>query len=179
MSEETWYPQQWCWRYPDRCMPPYDGPPHYPFVPDIVVTDLTWYMGRAQRFWLKSRENALAMWAAAGLTFHVKDGTTYRKGRITIGVLPTSDGTRGEAFFGAEPPEAETPYPGRGWAHVDDDWFKVCYDGRNQAGLTKVLAHEIGHTFGFGHGGTGAMSTYATGAVDGEERLALRRYFQL
>lgn len=180
---ELWWPEGYCDRYGDvRCPPAGDGPPHYRSLPTLIVVDigLKKLPRSERRFWRRARNAALAEWEESGLTFDVRTKRAsrgYRKNKITLDCDDSIDGTRGTADFGFLPDD--TKAPGVGWAMIDRAWFQDTYLSRVLAPLRRVIAHEIGHTFGFGHGGTGVMSTYATSNVNEEEIEIIRNYWGL
>lgn len=188
MSEE-WWPEEYCTRYPFRCEPPYDGPPHYPYIPTIHVVDLAAKRLRPKRrvYWHRVREAALGQWSDAGFDIEVLESLgsmAYEPGRVTLDVCDTQDGTRGQHDFGATIPDEhgfQGPWPGVDWIHIDTEWFRNYFLAHNPAALTKVLAHEFGHALGFGHNPDpeGAMSTYAVGRVSDEEKAIAREFWDV
>ena len=186
---EIWWPEEYCTRYDFRCLPPYDGPPHYPYVPTLQVTDLAALSLRPKRqhFWRVAREAALGMWEEAGFNIEVTETMGqrgYEPGTITIDVCDTQDGTRGQTDFGATVPNEngwQTPWAGVCWVHFDNEWFTNYFKARDRASTVKVLGHEFGHALALGHNDDpkSIMNTYATGKVTIEELAVVKGYWHV
>ena len=181
---EPWYPSGYCARYGSQwCSDPYDGPPHYPALPLILVVDLATPRLRLRRrkVWLAALNEALDDWEASGLQL---DGTrdpnfAYAPGTITVDIGPIPDGTAGWGAFGITP-VTENPLPGAGWAWIDGDEFEKLFKAKRPASIRAILAHEIGHTFGFGHAPARACmdtDTFHNTRPTAEELSALSTYF--
>ena len=179
-----WYPSGYCARYGYQwCAPPYDGPPHYPALPYILVVDLATPRLRLRRrkFWQTALDAALNDWEPSGLQL---DGTydssfAYAPGTITVDLAQTPDGTAGWAAFGLTP-WTETPLEGAGWAHVDPDEFEKLFKAKQANSLRAIIGHEVGHTFGFGHAPSPACmdtNTARNTRPTDEELAALNTYF--
>lgn len=195
VNPELWYPERYCERYGQQwCTDPYDGPPHYPALPYILVVDLATprLRRRRRKFWTAALNAALDSWEPSGLQL---DGTrdasfAYAFGTITVDLTDTPDGTAGYAAFGITPedavrwPEAphEAPLPGVGWAHVDPVEFEKIFKSKVSRSLEAIIAHEVGHTFGFGHGPSrNCMDTDTVHNTrpTAEEIKALKDYFNV
>ena len=181
---EPWYPSGYCARYGYQwCSPPYDGPPHYPALPLILVVDLAspTLRRRRRRFWRDALNAALDSWEPSGLQL---DGTqtstfAYAPGTITVAIGPIPDGTAGWGAFGLAP-ITEEPLPGAGWAWVDEDEFEKLFKAKQSRSLEAIIAHEIGHAFGFGHAPPRACmdtDTFHNTRPTAEELAALNTYF--
>lgn len=182
---ELWWPSGYCERYGQQwCTSPYDGPPHYPALPHILVVDLatsTLHL-RRRKFWLAALDAALDSWEPSGLRL---DGTrdssfAYAPGTITISLADTPDGTAGWAAFGFMPGDETTPAPGVGWVQVDRAEFEKVFRAKQAGNLRAIIAHEVGHTFGFGHAPPRACmdtDTVHNTAPTAEEIAALHTYF--
>lgn len=162
----TWYPAE------------YITQPFYPRVFKIRDLSPTHLVGDRLAYWTKCRDAALDMWKV-GMSVRVAQPTAgYKPGFITLDVTQTQDGTAGQAWFGALPPDAVLPAPGVAWAHIDTETFEQQYLSGYSAPMRRIIAHEIGHTLGFGHGGTGVMAASHQGGVNDEEISALRAYWK-
>lgn len=162
----SWYPAE------------YISQPYYPRVFKYVDRAPLHLNGDRLAFWTKARDAALAMWKPGQISFRRAFNHDYDPGFLTLDVTDTQDGTTGQAWFGALPPDATIPAPGVGWAHIDTEWFEQQFLSNIKRELIEVIAHEVGHTLGFGHGGTGIMSSIPGGDVNDEEIAALRAYWK-
>ncbi len=139
MTDTSWYPGS------------YYINPHYDSAPTINYWDLEAFTRRRRKYWNAAWTRALQRWAPVGLdlVFHPGPLGCPEPG-VTCEVLDVPPGVGAWAQFN-EPPECS-------FVQVDITTWRNAYKGRNIAYLTEVITHEVGHTLGFGHGGTGIMS---------------------
>lgn len=154
--------------------------PKYESYPDLILVDVAAPRLRPRRrnFWEKARDKAIAGWAECGVSFEIIEQVTgYNCGEITLDLYDTDDGTKGQAAT-LYPPLPFDCTEGA-WARVDLEWFQQQWMSKVAAPLQAVIGHELGHTLGFGHGGTGIMAPYATERIpNAEECSALRAYWE-
>lgn len=165
-SSTAWYPVS------------YYIQPAYSTFPTIRVQDCYagFFKPRRQRFWRRSREAALAMWAAGGITFDVTESDEpYLCDRITLVPGDVPDPIAGWAAF--EYPPCDEGCEGCAWTQLDLEMVRSLIAGRNFGYLRYLIGHEVGHNLGFGHGGTGIMAGEWGSRVNEEELAALRAYW--
>lgn len=175
---EPWYPSGYCAHYGQQwCTPPYDGPPHYPNAPTIQIHDVAVlrFKPARQDFWKAARKLALDDWRASGLILPVLSTSIgYDAGMITLDCVDIPDVELGGwAGFGMAP-ITEDPLPGVGWVQVERPEFEKLFQANMVGSLRRIIAHEIGHTFGFSHGGTGVMAVPGPNRPNAEELEAVK-----
>lgn len=69
---------------------------------------------------------------------------------------------------------SQSPLNGYGWVSIP---WNTHWADQSAFSIRRMLTHEIGHTLGFGHGGTGTMQA-SYGNVNTEEENALLDYYQ-
>ncbi len=168
MSDQSWYPSN------------YYIQPHYATFPTITLADTTNLLGGAAKFWRAARDGAVAEWYQAGVLFDVFDSVEpYECGVVTLAIGETQ-GQGGMAGF--EYPPCANGCSECAWVHVSQDTFDRAYYSGFRARLRYVIAHELGHTLGFGHNPRrGVMQSTSTRSprISGEEIAALKAYWGL
>ena len=167
-SLPSWYPASY------YIQPHYSTMPAFLLIEDAVRPNLS---GRRRRFWTRARDAGLAQWNDVGFAITVLDTTTpYGANRVTLN------------FDDKVPPELgawhwfEGPPCGIGtgcdWIHFNPTRFEQAYLAHAPGQVKYLVAHEFGHSLGFGHGGTGIMDETPDHAqVNDEEIAAARAYW--
>jgi hypothetical protein len=146
--------------------------PHYASAPRINYWDQESFTGRKRRYWDAAWRRALQRWEPVGLELVYHPGPIgCPSPGVTCAVVDVPPGIGAWAQFN-EPPDC-------GFIEVDVTTWRNAVWGRNIRYLTEVMTHEIGHTLGFGHGGTGIMSYLPdkTTWPNAEEIEAARAYW--
>jgi len=174
MTTASWYPSEY-YKQPGYSKPWYSRVPRIE-IEDTVAPPL----GPLRKaWWRRARTKALAMWAAGGLEFVVTEtppGLLYRNDGITLARTDVPDPIAAWAAF------QHPPCPGGsvncGWVQLDPLAWEQAWKARNLGRMKYLIAHELGHCLGFGHGGTGVMAErWTTNRVNEEELAALRAYW--
>lgn len=164
-----WYPGEYL---PDPAYPPhFKTMPAYLRVVDRIKPQLE---GDRRKFWVRARDAGLAQWALVGFEIRIKALGDYDGNRVTIN-------------FGASPVGAWHCFevcepclkPACDWIHVDPWAFEQLYLSGLRTRLQYWVAHEFGHSLGFGHGGTGIMDQTPEHAKVNEEEIAVARAYWL
>lgn len=167
MSDTSWYPAS------------YDIRPAYTSTPDIAVADIIApRLGPLKRaWWRRARTKALAMWEAGGLRFVVTEGVEpFGDDRITLARADVPDPI--DAWAAWQQPPCPEGSVNCGWVQLDRLAWKQAWRIRNLLRMKYLIAHELGHCLGFGHGGDGIMAArWTTNRVNAEELAALRAYW--
>lgn len=181
MPDTGWYPSSYYIR------------PAYSTVPLIRIVDAAvggFTRWAQRRWWRQQRNKALAMWAAGGLDLKVSESLLpYSNDAITLDLwdVPTGIGAWA-AWQHADEYTGPVPDPrytfNCGWVQIDAPMFASLWQIRKTAKayangrLKYLIAHEVGHTLGFGHGGNGIMAApQVSNRVNEEELRALRDYW--
>lgn len=168
-ADTSWYPSE------------YYIQPHYKTMPerirfeDTIAPRLT---PRRLDFWRRAREVGLAEWAALGVRFVVRERTEYANApnRVTLafaGDVPPNLG----AWHWFEDPSVGPVGDGHDWIHFLPAWFESAFQSRVLGPTVYRVAHEFGHSLGFGHGGVGIMDQTPDHARVNEEELAAARAY--
>lgn len=174
-----WFPADHC--YEGTCdgqlvRPHYETMPDYVRVYDIAVRHSGWTRDQ-RKLWRKARDRALWRWFPDRVSAEppvriLEKGLVrgdYLPQGITLDVFATTSGYSNNSYGGfglapLSPPETAEYDPsawvqGKGFALINraevNNAFRSLVTGR----LTGVICHEVGHAFGFGHGGTGIMES--------------------
>ena len=157
---ESWYPDS------------YYIQPHYATAPTINYWDLESFIGRKRRYWDSAWTRALQRWAPVGLDLQYHPGPMPCPWPgVDVSVVDVPPGIGAWAQFN-EPPEC-------GFVQVDITTWRQAVLGRNIGYLTQAITHEVGHTLGFGHGGTGIMAAPLTAIAPNAEEIAAARAYWL
>lgn len=173
---ESWYPGNY---RPHAAYPPhYSTMPGYLRIVDAGAPELTGY---DRRFWERARDAGLAQWGLVGLDLRLKRFGAYKANRVTLSFMDM------QADYGSDRPglhcfEACPPCQpgvvGCDWVRIDRATFRDYVATRIPAHVSYLIAHEFGHSLGFGHGGTGIMDETPEHAhVNAEEIAAAQAYW--
>lgn len=160
--DTSWYPEE------------YYIQPEFDSWPTINFWDLESFARRRRKYWNAAWSRALQRWEPVGLdlVFHPGPLDCEEHG-ITVEVYDVPPGIGAWAQYNA-PPDC-------GFIQVDVTTWRNALLGRNIGPLTKTITHEVGHTLGFGHGGTGIMAVDVMSgpviAPNAEEIAAARAYW--
>lgn len=160
MTDTSWYPGS------------YYIQPHYASYPTINYWDKEGFTGRRRTYWNHAWRRALQRWEPVGLDLFFHPGPL---GCVAHGIMAeVYDVPPGIGAWAQYNPPPEC-----GFIQVDITTWRNAVRGRNIAYLTEVITHEVGHTLGFGHGGTGIMSYLPdkTPYPNAEEIAAARAYW--
>lgn len=170
--DTSWWPQNY------YIQPHYKTMPEYLRVEDIFAKTIKYLPHR--RLWRKARDIALIRWAPVINWVTSERKTGYRNQRITLTVEDIQPGIGGWAGFEVDPLNPHDPTdccPGMAWVHVDLDTWKQTTGSLTAGPLAYVITHELGHTLGFGHGGTGVMAVPRITAVPNSEEIKLAKEY--
>lgn len=146
--------------------------PHYDSFPTINYWDKHDFNGRKRKYWNHAWTRALQRWAPVGLNlvFHPGPLPCQIHG-ITAEIFDSPPGIGAWAQY--------NPPPECGFVQVDRNVWRNALIARDISYLTEVLTHEVGHTLGFGHGGTGIMSNDPNKDIwpNAEEIAAAKAYW--
>lgn len=169
--------------YPGAYVPDPEYPPHYTTMPaylriEDAVRPKFPVGSRRERFWTRSRDAAFAEWAGVGIKFHLTETTEpYKDNRVSLVLSATLVPPTVPAWHCFECNECED-IDGCDWIQVNRLKFLQFFIARNQKQMTYLIAHEFGHSLGFGHGGDGIMSEDPHAAkVNAEEIAAAKAYW--
>ncbi|RPJ20461.1 MAG: hypothetical protein EHM35_19435 [Planctomycetaceae bacterium] len=163
MTDTSWYPINY------YIQPHYKTMPEYLRVEDAAIMRLTGT--KRQLFWKRCRDSGLAEWAPTGINLKVQEVVQgYRRQRVTLNLADTqTGGDASHCFEDCEPCFDKTACD---WIHIKWDAFEQCFQARNSGKLKYWVAHEFGHSLGFGHGGDGIMDETPDHAVVNDEEIA-------
>ena len=170
MIDASWYPGLY------RPDPAY--PPHYKTMPrvlrlvDAIAPELE---GPRLKFWLRCRDSGLREWDPTGLKIAWRPKLRpYGPDRVTFALMNKADyeatANAMHCFEVCKPIKPGTP--GADWVQIDRVAFEQCYQSRVTQQLKYYVAHEFGHSLGFGHGGDGIMDQTPDHAVVNDEEIA-------
>lgn len=163
--------------YPGEYVPAPQYPPHYSTMPDFLrVRDCMapTLSGKRRDFWLRCRDSGLAEWAPTGIVLRVKaSAVADRPGLVTLAWMTNAEEL--EAGRGAW---HQFNVDGSDWVHFGPVHFEAQFLSRTSATVRYWVAHEFGHSLGFGHGGDGIMDeTPDRAVVNAEEVIVTRNYW--
>ena len=166
-----WYPGEYQ-AYPS--LPPhYSTMPSYLRVVDRIKPQL---IDKRRDVWLAARDRGLAQWAPVGFKIRIKSIGDYDANRVTLNFAEDVDPRLGawHCFEACAP----CSKPGCDWIHILPSAFEALYLSGFTARLQYWVAHEFGHSLGFGHGGDGIMDqTPEHAQVNAEEIAAAKTYW--
>jgi hypothetical protein len=144
--------------------------PHYDSAPTINYWDRETFTARRRKYWNAAWTRALQRWAPVGLdlVFHPGPLGCPSPG-VACEVVDIPPGIGAWTQFN-EPPDC-------GFIEVDITTWQSAYRGRNIGPLTKVITHEVGHSLGFGHGGSGVMAVPLVALSPSAEEIAAARAY--
>jgi len=169
MTDTSWYPEN------------YYIQPHYSTIPDLRIVDAvrpTLHNAR-RKFWLKARNAAFAQWAPVGLRFLITNKGPYKANRVTLALADPQTGLDAGHCFEACLP-CQPGVTACDWIHITPEAFERAFLSRINTHLKYLIAHEFGHSLGFGHGGDGIMDqTPYHAMVSPEEIDAAKAYWRV
>lgn len=163
--------------YPGEYRPAPQYPPHYPTMPaylrirDCIAPTLT---SSYRDFWLRCRDLGLAEWLMTGISLRIKRSAVQdRPGLVTLAWM-----TPAEALEAQRGAWHQFNVDGSDWIHFDRVRFEQQVASNVTTTVKYWVAHEFGHSLGFGHGGDGIMDeTPDHAAVNAEEIAAATAYW--
>jgi hypothetical protein len=159
LADTDWYPES------------YYIQPHYASAPSIFYWDQELFERRKRRYWDAAWTRALQRWEPVGLDLqYVPETADVAVPCIKCSVVDIPPGIGAWTQFN-EPPEC-------GFIQVDVTTWQSALTSRTIGPLTRVITHEVGHSLGFGHGGTGIMATAPlVNGPNAEEIAAAKAYW--
>lgn len=167
---EIWYPSEY------YIQPHYSTMPEYLRFEDTIAPVLT---GKRLDFWRKARKNGLAEWVELGIPFRIKERSDHANGpnRVTLAFAEDVPPNLG-AWHWFEDPSCGPVGDGHDWIHFLPSYFEGQFKSRVLGPMVYRVAHEFGHSLGFGHGGDGIMdSSPDHPKVNAEELAAAKAYW--
>lgn len=171
MTDTSWYPGNY------RPVPEY--PPHYRTMPAFlrIVDSISDQLeGKRLRFWLRARDSGLAEWTVPipQLDLRFPHADPYGPHRVTIDFMDgekdyQTDRDALHCFEVCHPIVPGTP--GADFIRIDRERFEEHYLSRVSQPVKYLVAHEFGHSLGFGHGGDGIMDQTPDHAVVNDEEI--------
>ena len=168
----SWYPSEY------YIQPHYITMPNYLRVEDMVGPTLS--LQRRKR-WTAVATAAFAEWDLLGVEVRFRPAKKpYGANRVTINLMDPASidaqpDLKGWACFEECPPLEK---PGSAYIHINPIALDNAFASRVYSGLKYLVAHEFGHSLGFGHGGVGIMDQTPEHAfVNAEEIEAAKAYW--
>ena len=164
----SWYPAN------HYIKPHYRTMPEFLRIEDMVAPTLA---TRERKLWRTARDRALGQWLPVGFEIRARDARRpYGGNRVTLNIADNENDIGGMHCFEECPPcDGKS---GCDWIHVDQDVWTHAMLGGDTRYLRYVIAHEFGHSLGFGHGGSGIMdATPYHPLVNDEEIAAAKGYW--
>lgn len=169
---ESWYPSEY------YIQPNYNTMPEFIRVEDCVGPTLSL---QRRRIWNRVATAGFLEWDEVGFDVRFRPARKpYGGNRVTIALMdPASIGgapdLKGWACYEECPPLVK---PASAYIHINPIALDNAFASRVYTGLKYLVAHEFGHSLGFGHGGNGIMDqTPDHAAVNAEELAAAKEYW--
>lgn len=168
----SWYPGEY------RPAPWY--PPEYRSIREdqrLVVNDNIAPSLEGDRLlaWRKTRNRAFAQWSPVGINIRVRENNRVNRiGRVTLAFMTPEEDAESYDI------DAWHQYNENGsdWIHFEPVAVEQAFLAHSYSHLRYLVAHEFGHSLGFGHGGTGIMDQTPYHAfVNAEEIAAAQAYW--
>lgn len=173
MTSPSWYPSEY------YIQPHYTTMPAYLRFEDAIAPALE---GKRLAFWRRCRTAGLAQWAELGVEFRIKERTSRMNypNRVTLEFADDVPPQLG-AWHYFEDPAVGPVGDGHDWIHFLRSYFEQQYQAaRSAQPIVYRVAHEFGHSLGFGHGGDGIMDqTPYHPLVSPEELVAAKDYWRI
>lgn len=180
MTDTSWYPGNY---RPDPAYPPaYRTMPGFIRIEDVISVVLA-ERPRRLAFWRRCRDSALREWDPIGLTIRLREGgqgfEPYGPERVTFNFMDKADyGATADALHCFEVCQPIVPgTEGADWVQIDRTGFEQQFASRTTGHLKYWIAHEFGHSLGFGHGGDGIMDQTPDHAVVNDEEIAAAKAY--
>lgn len=167
--------------------------PHYETMPDRIrvfdwIAKNPTLVRRERQLWRKARTAAFDRWGYWPEVIELKREQQRPQGIVIGSFVPDPlYGPNSYGGFGLYPiarPETsdfsqEAWDAGKGWALIHPKVIQDAFTSRTIGRLAGTITHEVGHAFGFGHGGTGVMRSVLEAPYhpNAEELKALRAYW--
>lgn len=168
MSNE-WYPENY------YIQPRYKTMPEKLRFEDTIAPFLG---GQRLAFWRRCRDSGLNEWLPLGVEFVVRERSDHANApnRVTLAFASDVPPNLG-AWHYFEDPEVGPVGDGHDWIHFLPARFEQEYLSRITVHMKYLVAHEFGHSLGFGHGGDGIMDETPDHAVVNDEEIAAAKAY--